>query len=219
MPFSLCERLESYIPKSGRILDLGCGYGVFSNFLALKSQDREILGIDCIKERIRIAQEISTKKFNGRLEFRYGDILDFDIGLNRYDCIILLDVLCYISFQNQLQLLEKCYHSLRENSFLLIKDFDKSPIWKYGLFYLSDYLVNTYRIMFSNSDWIKAFKGRLFVRDSKELVPSLQKMGYAVEVIPFDKGSYESGIIYVVKIGYLGRVMNGEDNFFATYLV
>lgn len=199
MPFRLCEELESYIPNSGRILDLGCGYGIFSNYLALKSKGREILGIDCIKERIKIAQEVSSRKFNGRLEFRLDDILVFDIGLERYECIILADVLCYISFKDRLQLLKKCYYGLKENGFLLIKDFNKRPILKYWLFYLSDYLVNIFRILFLGSDWMKAFKGRLFVKDSMKLFKLLEKIGYTVKVIPFDKGSYESGIIYICR--------------------
>lgn len=197
MPFRLCEDIESYIPLSGKILDLGCGYGLFSNYLALKSKDRKILGVDCIKERIRIAERVSSRKFNSRLEFKLSNILDFDIGLEKYECITLVDVLCYIPFEERLLLLKRCYYGLTEKGTLLIKDFHRRPILKFWLFYLSDYLVNMFRILFLNSDWEKAFKGKLFVEDFRKLSISLEKIGYTVKTIPFDKGSYESAIIYL----------------------
>ena len=38
--------IEKYIPQSGHILDIGCGYGVISHHLATTSSKRHILGID-----------------------------------------------------------------------------------------------------------------------------------------------------------------------------
>jgi len=35
--------LFPHVPKEGFIIDLGCGYGMFSNLLALMSEKRKIL--------------------------------------------------------------------------------------------------------------------------------------------------------------------------------
>ena len=47
------EQISRFVPKSGEILDIGCGYGVLSIFLALESFHRRILGIDPNAARIR----------------------------------------------------------------------------------------------------------------------------------------------------------------------
>ncbi|MGH9279418.1 MAG: class I SAM-dependent methyltransferase, partial [Acidimicrobiales bacterium] len=40
------RRVAARVPDRGRVLEVGCGYGLFSNHLALSSPDREVLGID-----------------------------------------------------------------------------------------------------------------------------------------------------------------------------
>jgi tRNA G46 methylase TrmB len=42
-PFTLVEQL---VPKSGTIIELGCGEGCFTNYMGLSSSKRNILGIE-----------------------------------------------------------------------------------------------------------------------------------------------------------------------------
>jgi hypothetical protein len=45
------EQVEKLIPKTGRILELGCGEGLFSNFIAVSSPSRKVQGIEIDKNR------------------------------------------------------------------------------------------------------------------------------------------------------------------------
>src|SRR3989344_4651953 len=72
------EEVEKYVPQKGKILDLGCGYGILANFLILKSKEREVLGIDGSAERIAVANlSIGDRK---NIRFFSQDIKDVAPG-------------------------------------------------------------------------------------------------------------------------------------------
>ena len=85
-PFSL---IEKYVPKKGVIVDIGCGYGIFSYFLSSQSKDRKILGIDLNKNRILLANEIYQTSNN--LRFECSNITD--IKIPKADSITAVDIL------------------------------------------------------------------------------------------------------------------------------
>ena len=67
------QKIESLLPEEGVIIDVGCGYGLLSNLVALKSDKRNVIGIDSAEKRILIAQ----KTVNGRknIEHLKDDII------------------------------------------------------------------------------------------------------------------------------------------------
>lgn len=101
-----------------KILDVGCGYGYFSLFLHYKNPQRIITAIDYDEEKIDIAANVYDKTEN--LRFTNADITD--ITLDEQDVIILNDVLHYLSKDDQLLFLDKCYNALRPNGLILIRD-------------------------------------------------------------------------------------------------
>src|SRR4051794_4290146 len=48
------------VPPSGRILDIGCGHGLFTNALAIGSPARQVLGVDPSGAKIAIARGSSA---------------------------------------------------------------------------------------------------------------------------------------------------------------
>jgi len=114
------QLLADNVPRQGKILDLGCGYGIISNMLALTSPDREITGIDYDEEKIRVA---SSGFLNSPLlKFEAADIRSYNITLK--DCIILSDVLHYLPPSDQENLLLRCMQNLNEGGCILIRDAD-----------------------------------------------------------------------------------------------
>ena len=122
------EKMEEYIPKKGKILDLGCGNGLFSNYLAIKCQDREITGLDYSTKRISIARKTIQGRKN--IAFSLGHIES--IKLSPCDCIIFSDFLHHLSYQNQEELIRCSFESLNQDGILIIKEIDKHPIISLG---------------------------------------------------------------------------------------
>ncbi len=51
------DEIGQYLPESGQILDMGCGFGLFSLYYAKKFPGLSIIGIDINEARIQMAQK------------------------------------------------------------------------------------------------------------------------------------------------------------------
>ncbi len=110
--------LDKVVPRSGFVLDLGCGYGLATHWLAYATDQRRFLGVDYDENKIRIAQRTAPE--NPRIQFQNGDILD--IAYPACDAILLLDVLHYWTPEKQQQILEKARRALRPGGKLILRD-------------------------------------------------------------------------------------------------
>jgi 1-acyl-sn-glycerol-3-phosphate acyltransferase len=116
------QQFEDLIPKKGKIVDIGCGYGFLSIMLNLMSKDREILGVDYDDEKIAIANNCLSK--SDRLNFVCADVTTYEF--QKADAFIINDVLHYFSTEKQIQLVETCIKQLNANGILIIRDADAS---------------------------------------------------------------------------------------------
>lgn len=116
------NKLDSLVPKSGTILDIGCGNGGFSNYLWLSSKERKISGIDLSKKRISSAKKTVGKR--KKIKFILGDIT---ITKNsKADCYLIVDVLHHIDYKKQEKLLKFLAKKMNKRSMLIIKEVDPS---------------------------------------------------------------------------------------------
>jgi len=79
------------IGKNSRILDLGCGNGMISEYISDKT-GAFVLGIDYIPEAIQQALE-RTKVKSDRLCFSVGNMDDLKLPENYFDAVICIDTL------------------------------------------------------------------------------------------------------------------------------
>jgi len=125
-------QIEGLVPKKGKILDLGCGYGILSNYLALSSPQRTIIGVDTDKKKISRAN-FGIKN----VSLNIGDATK--MKLKELDCIILHVVLHHLSSRGeQKKLISDCKSMLAKNGRLLIVEVDKKPFWKWSLGRIAD---------------------------------------------------------------------------------
>lgn len=123
--------VAAHVPEAGRILDLGCGHGVFSAYLALQSERREVLGIDLAQDKIlaaRAAAAAAERKGRAHLAFALADAEALPAG--PWDAIVVLDVLYLLEPRRQQSLLELCAGALAPGGVLLVKEVADSPRWK-----------------------------------------------------------------------------------------
>lgn len=139
--FKTCpfDRIEKFIPKEGNIVDLGCGTALLLNLLSLESDKRQLFGFDIDKRKIEIARESVKGKESIKIEAK--DITSGDFSLPQTKCILLIDVLYYLSFSRKKKLLEKLYNVLEADGLLIIKDIDRTFGLKYLWTFLQEFLI------------------------------------------------------------------------------
>ncbi|MBI2028422.1 MAG: class I SAM-dependent methyltransferase [Candidatus Levybacteria bacterium] len=147
--------LEKLIPKQGVILDLGCGYGILTNYLALYSKRRQMIGIDIDTNKINHAG-----KGIENVRFSVGDATK--MKLKKLDAILIHDVLHHLnSYEDQEKLIKECASMLKKKGKLFIVEVDNKPLWKLIFGRLTDFLM---------------YKGnRVFYRYKKEMLNLLER--------------------------------------------
>lgn len=110
--------LDGVVPRTGFIVDLGCGYGLATHWLACFTDQRTFLGLDYDEDKIRVAQRTAPE--HPRIRFEAGDILECD--LPACDAILLLDVLHYWAPEKQQLILNKARKALRPGGRLILRD-------------------------------------------------------------------------------------------------
>jgi predicted exporter/1-acyl-sn-glycerol-3-phosphate acyltransferase/ubiquinone/menaquinone biosynthesis C-methylase UbiE len=109
--------LDSVVPQ-GFVLDLGCGYGIASHWLAYCRDGRTFLGVDYDEDKIRIACQSAVEM--RRVRFELHNILEWEYP--PCDAILLLDVLHYWVPEKQQLLLNKARKALRPGGRLILRE-------------------------------------------------------------------------------------------------
>lgn len=167
--FAPLVKIEALVPKKGLIVDLGCGYGLFSHYIGVAEPKRRVLGFDLDKEKVKYGD-----RGYPNVTCRYGDITKVEIP--QADCIIFTHVLHHLtSYESQKELLLTCKDKLREGGLLIVTDVGERPLWKHFLCYLAD------RILYP--------KDKLHYRTVKEMSRLLAEIFHNVQVVPMDEGT------------------------------
>lgn len=165
------ELIESCIPRKGRVLDFGCGYGMLGNFLAERSPERTVVGVDLNSMRIGVARRSVRERTN--IRFHLGDVES--LATSPFDAAVMTDVLHHIEDQKVEILLRKVCTCLGESGLLAVLDVDRKPFWKFCITYAIDSLLNP--------------TDRLYYRPVRRIEEILMGAGMQVErVIPADEG-------------------------------
>jgi cyclopropane fatty-acyl-phospholipid synthase-like methyltransferase len=143
------EEIAAVVPTTSTILDVGCGYGLLDIYLAETSPNRTVIGSELNSKRVRIAQKISQDLEN--VKFFEENLLHPD-RVQNIDCILLIDLLHHVSYEQQSELLATIYSLLPNGGTLIIKDLDNRPAFKYYWNLIHDKLVTGFdRLYFSSA--------------------------------------------------------------------
>jgi 2-polyprenyl-3-methyl-5-hydroxy-6-metoxy-1,4-benzoquinol methylase len=123
------DRVEKRVPPAGRILDLGCGHGLFSAYLAVCSQERTVIGVDIDDDKLAIASRAAAS-LKSRLSFRNDISAALDQG--PYAAIVVVDVLYLLPAEAQQDLVRRAAAALEPGGSLLIKEMATRPTWKFA---------------------------------------------------------------------------------------
>ena len=167
-------KIEPYIPQEGRILEIGCGHGLFTQILARTSRKRELIGIDIAQDKIAAAKETSQDRI------RFVCIDFFDLQETSLDAVVLIDVLYLIPYDEQIRMLERIFGVLKNGGTLILKTMDKKPCWKYLVNYLQETMaVRVFHLTEGCS---------LTFHRSEALRVILENIGFSVDIVPLHRG-------------------------------
>lgn len=168
-----CARIAEHVPQMANVLDIGCGYGILSNYLALSDSDSQVKGIDLDASRISKAiQSIGTRKNIG---FEVGDFANVDLGA--FDAVVAIDLMHYFAFHQQDRIIETIGNALSSGKVFIFRQPDTAPKWRYYWNYLHEFIMVGSAITKTNSR-------KLFFRSSRDTALILHKAGFDVSIYP-----------------------------------
>ncbi|HAR41094.1 MAG TPA: hypothetical protein DCS07_00420 [Bdellovibrionales bacterium] len=106
-----------HLPKSGTILDLGCGHGLLAKAIALTRLRCQVTAFDHDETRIRLAE--TAAKNIGNLRFRVNGM---KFPEQKFNGITLIDVMHYFPPAAQKELIDQAYAALAPGGRLLVRE-------------------------------------------------------------------------------------------------
>jgi SAM-dependent methyltransferase len=112
----------------GRVISLGCGFGIVERYVAEINAQVRIEGIELDDARVRAAA--MTAHRSPRVTVRRGDVADLDLA-GRYDAAMAIDLFHHLGPREQERTAEGLARSLRPGALCLVKDIATTPRWQY----------------------------------------------------------------------------------------
>jgi len=122
----LLSVMDLLLPDEGRILDVGCGFGLFAAYFGQTHARRQIVGVDPNARRIAMAERVARSLGLAHHRFVTGDVRDVPLD-GPFDAVYMLDVMHHIPADAQRGVLERLYDVLAPGGVLLMKDITTEP--------------------------------------------------------------------------------------------
>jgi 2-polyprenyl-3-methyl-5-hydroxy-6-metoxy-1,4-benzoquinol methylase len=122
------DAVEAAVPRAGRVLEVGCGHGVLSLYLAESAPEREVVGIDIDVEKLAIARAAAER--GGPVEVRFDQVDPARFPGGPFDAIVICDVLYLLPEDRRRDLLDRVVAHLAPTGVVVIKEADRVPRWK-----------------------------------------------------------------------------------------
>ena len=134
------EEIGQYLPREGRVLDIGCGFGLFSLYFASLAPGCRLTGVDRDARRIGFAQESARRLGLDNAEYHVGDAPQWSAA-GPFDAVYLLDLIHHLPVEEVEGFLVKLRGQLSERGVLVVKDVEDRPRWKMAFTLLLDRLM------------------------------------------------------------------------------
>jgi len=135
------DEIGQYLPESGQILDMGCGFGLFSLYYAKKFPGLSIIGIDINEARIQMARKAATVLSLSNVRYEIADAITYECSTT-LNGAYMLDIVHHISPETVRPLVRKIHALLHPGSRLIIKDVKTAPAYKRWFTFLLDKLLD-----------------------------------------------------------------------------
>jgi 2-polyprenyl-3-methyl-5-hydroxy-6-metoxy-1,4-benzoquinol methylase len=122
--------VEARVPRAGRVLDVGCGHGLFALYLAARSPDRAVVGVDVDAAKLESARHAAAR---AGLPVDFVEAVGGALPAGPWDAVTVVDVLYLLGPAAALDLVARAAAALGPGGSLVVKEIDTRPRWKYQL--------------------------------------------------------------------------------------
>lgn len=123
------DEVEQYLPEKGRVVDIGCGFGLFSLYFAGKRRDVQFTGVDRNARRIATAQKAAATLGLANVQYTAADVADHRFT-GPFDAAYMLDIIHHIPLSAVVPLITQIRDKLTDGGVLVIKDVNNKPLYK-----------------------------------------------------------------------------------------
>lgn len=133
---SLCLRGKK------RVLEVGCGFGLFGCYFAARDPRVQWHGLDLSAGRIDMARSAAARLGLANVQFSVADAREaLEFEDDNYDAVVMMDLIHHIPDPSKKQLLDAVLARLAPGGVLIIKDVTRRPRWKMAFTWLLDVAV------------------------------------------------------------------------------
>jgi SAM-dependent methyltransferase len=123
-----------------RVLDIGCGFGLFGCYFSALYPEIEYCGYDMNPKRVAMAQKTAARLGLKNATFHCGDARQLTIE-DQFDAILMVDLMHHIDDSSKEKLVAVCAQHLADEGRLIIKDVTTHPHFKIGFTWALDVLM------------------------------------------------------------------------------
>jgi 2-polyprenyl-3-methyl-5-hydroxy-6-metoxy-1,4-benzoquinol methylase len=120
------DEIGQYLPATGVVLDIGCGFGLFSLYYAATGPGRIMRGVDLNRRRIALARRAATRLSLDNVAYEEADARDFK-GDSEVAAAYMLDIVHHVTPASVPPLLRQLHRAVMPGGTLLVKDVDTRP--------------------------------------------------------------------------------------------
>ncbi len=140
IPLRFLEEIEQYLPPAGTLLDLGCGFGLFSLYMAASKPNARIIGLDTNSTRLDVARSSAQKLGIENVSFIRQDLRAWKPD-QKIAGAYALDIFHHIPVESGNRLLQELGAHMEPGGKFLLKDIDTDPRGMLLFTFLLDFLM------------------------------------------------------------------------------
>ena len=130
------KQLLALMPRRGKLLDVGCGFGYLLSLVAEQNPRRRLIGCDISEAKIQVAKRLLGNYHQIRLYS--GGV---DLPMIKAQVITLIDVLYLLNDADKERLIRKLLGRLEKKGKLLIAIVPKEVSWRYWSAWVQEWIM------------------------------------------------------------------------------
>jgi SAM-dependent methyltransferase len=194
--------VERAVPVHGRILEIGCGHGLLSLYLALSAPTRRVFGVDIDRHKIDLARRAAERLRPGEAHVSFVAVDPGELPAGPFGAVVVCDVLYLLRPDARAALIDAAVDHLGPDGVLLLKETAPTPRWKGALAVTQERLA-TGVLRITAGDAVDMAEPATFVAQ-------LAGRGLDVDERRVDRGYPHAHVLITARRGPLGSSGSGD---------